>query len=92
MRRNALVHSLHLGWPFRFPSLLCSIFWMCALATTEHYWVYATEPDHTFESMLVATLHVCGLSLGQVARASHLSRVALWLENLDKQLTTRNPA
>ena len=24
-----------------------------------NYWVYATEPDHTFESMLVATLHVC---------------------------------
>ena len=41
--------------------------------------------------LLQLSMFVCGPSLGQVARASHLSRVALWLENLSKQLMTTHP-
>ena len=39
--------------------------------------------------LLQLSMSVCGPSLGQVARASYLSRVDLWVENLSKQLTTR---
>ena len=53
---NFLVQSLHLGWRVRFPRLLCSILYRMIRA---YYLVYATEPDHTCESMPVATLHVC---------------------------------
>ena len=50
-----------------------------------------SQTIHLNPCLLQLSMSVCGLSLGQVARASHLSRVALWLENLSKQLTTRHP-